>query len=98
MTDTDIPYSERDLIQRAINSASSAHESKCADGVAAPRPRWDIVKHLFCCGSNAADRICWRYGFDPDGVVGAAEEGDDDPDYLDYDEVWGGDDMMGASG
>jgi hypothetical protein len=71
--DTDIPYPERDLIQRAINSASAWHRSSCIDGTAAPKPRWAIVRDLFCCGSTVATAICYRYGYDAEKMIGEAE-------------------------
>ena len=71
--DTDIPYTERDLIQRAIISATARHISGCIDGTAAPKPRWAIVRDLFGCGSTVATAICYRYGFDPEKMIGEAE-------------------------
>jgi len=63
-------YPERELIERAIRGASSSHVSKVIMGKAIAEPRWKIVRDLFCCGSNMADRICVKYGFDPDDTVG----------------------------
>ena len=71
--DTDIPYTERDLLLRAINSASSRHRSDCEDGIAVPKPLWAIVRDLFCCGSTVATAICYRYGYDPEKMIGDAE-------------------------
>jgi hypothetical protein len=71
--DTDIQYTERDLIQRAINSATAWHRSTCIDGTAAPKPRWAIVRDLFGCGSTIATAICYRYGYDPEKMIGDAE-------------------------
>ena len=68
--DTDIPYSERDLIERAIDSVSSWHRSHCIDGTAAPKPRWLIVRDLFGCGSTVATAICYSYGYDPEKMIG----------------------------
>ena len=70
MTDTDIPYCEWEMIQRAINGTSTRHEFDCTNGVAAPKPRWEIFKNLFCCGSTAAYAICYRYGYDPERIIG----------------------------
>ena len=63
-------YSERELIERAIRGASTSHVSKVLNGKAVAEPRWKIVRDVFCCGSNMADRICVKYGFDPDDMVG----------------------------
>ena len=76
--DSDIPYTERELIQRALSSAFSEHASKCSDGVAVPEPRWELVKLHFLCGSTVASLICYKYGLDPEVMVGElAEEGDE---------------------
>ena len=78
MTDTDIPYSETDLIQRAISSASSRHENDCRDGIAAPKARWNVVRDLFCCGSTVAEAICRLYCNDPEGIIGESpQEGEE---------------------
>lgn len=55
--DTEIPYSERDLIQRAIKQAKP---------FAAKTPRWVMVKHVFGTNHTVSTAICTRYGFDPD--------------------------------
>lgn len=70
MNDSDIPYEERELIQRAINSASGQHGAAVARGEYRPLPRWEVVERLFCCGSTVAELICHRYGYDPQGIVG----------------------------
>jgi hypothetical protein len=72
---SDLPYEERELIQRAINGASGKHARACAldeDDLRAcvPLPRWAIVKSLFCCGSTVATAICHRYGYDPERMIG----------------------------
>jgi hypothetical protein len=64
---------EREMIQRAINQASARHASDCRNGIATPRPRWEIVKAAFGYGSNKSDDICWEYGYDPDEIVGEKE-------------------------
>jgi hypothetical protein len=71
--DTDIPYTERDLIQRAINSASARHTSECVIGIASPKPRWRIANDVFFCGPTVATAICYRYGFDPEKMIGGEE-------------------------
>ena len=65
-----VQYSERDLIQRAINQASSHHTYMVAMDRAVNKFRWEIVKKLFACGSTQAEAICWKYGYDPDKMVG----------------------------
>jgi len=59
----------RDLVIRAINSATSAHQGRVLAGTEAPTPRWAIVKHLFCCGSTKAANICRAYNLDPDEEI-----------------------------
>jgi hypothetical protein len=71
--DTDIFCTERDLIPRAINSAMARHISDCIDGTAAPKPRWLIVHDLFGCDLTVAKAICYRYGYDPEKMIGDAE-------------------------
>lgn len=53
---------ECELIQRAILNTLPRPE----EGL---QPRWVLVKRLFACGSTMAERICWKYGFDPDKEV-----------------------------
>ena len=62
---TDLPYSERELIQRAIDQASQY-------GANTGQPRWVAVKRAFAVGSTVAEAICWKYGYDPDKVIGGA--------------------------
>lgn len=63
----DIPYSEKELIARAIKNAKPRHS--------APRKaRWRIVKGLFSTGQHVSRAICTRYGFDPDQEIGALEQ------------------------
>ena len=73
MSESGVPYEERELIRRAVNGASSRHKSNCVVGIAAPRTRSAIVKSLFCCGSTVAERICYRYGYDPERMIGRQE-------------------------
>jgi hypothetical protein len=61
---------ERDLITRAINGATSTYQGSVLAGNAAPKPRWAILKHLFCCGSTEAANICRHYNLDPDEQIG----------------------------
>lgn len=68
--ESDIPYEERELIQRAINGASGQHAAAVARGEHQPLPRWAIVKRLFCCGSTISNLICYRYGFDAERMIG----------------------------
>lgn len=70
--ESDIPYEERELIQRAINGACGRHAAAVVRDERRPYPRWRIVKELFCCGSTVANLICCRYGYDPQDVVGEA--------------------------
>ena len=57
MENSEIPYSERELIQRAIKQAKPfAHNT----------PRWVLVKRVFGTGSTVSTAICAKYGFDPD--------------------------------
>ena len=60
MKDSDIPYEERELIQRAIRKARP---------FARAEPRWVMVKRIFGTGSTVSAAICTRYGFDPDKEV-----------------------------
>jgi ribosomal protein S13 len=59
MGDSDIPYSERELIQRAIKLAKTP---TCS-------PRWALVKRIFGTGKTVSIAICTKYGFDPDKEV-----------------------------
>ena len=65
-----IPYSERELIQRAINSHSEAYRARVKAGYAYAPPRWFIVKNLFGTGQTVSRSICEKYGFDPDLEIG----------------------------
>lgn len=56
---SDIPYGERELIQRAIRSL---------DHKDSQWPRWVRVKVLFGTGAKVSRAICYKYGFDPDKV------------------------------
>lgn len=55
--DSEIPYSERELIQRAIKKAKP---------FARKNPRWIMIKRLFGTGKHVSRAICTKYGFDPD--------------------------------
>lgn len=59
---TDVPYTDRALIQRAINQAS------CHD-ILRGKPRWFAVTRIFACGSTTATLICYKYGYDPEKKV-----------------------------
>ena len=68
-TDTDeallsssIPYSHRELIQRAIVAVKPAPGDP-------PTPRWALVKALFSTSDRAAKLICWNFGFDPEHLI-----------------------------
>ena len=76
MDESDIPYTERELIQRSINGACARHAADCSDGLAAPKARWDVVKDLFCYGSTTSAAICLEYGFDPDEIIGDDADGE----------------------
>lgn len=67
---SEVPYSERELIQRAINGAIGKYAYQCTEGTSPPMPRWDVVKRLFCCGSTVATAILYKYGLDPNAMVG----------------------------
>ena len=56
-TETEIPYTERELIQRVLRHAFRS--AKCGT------PRWITVKRYFSVGSETAKLICFKYGFDP---------------------------------
>ena len=60
-----IPYSESDLIRRAIKQAKPLHGAK---------PRWALVKSTFCTGQGVSEAICRKYGFDPDRQVAPLAE------------------------
>jgi hypothetical protein len=62
---SELPYSERELIQRAIDQAAQ-YGANCG------QPRWVSVKRLFAVGSGVAEAICWKYGYDPDKDIGGA--------------------------
>ena len=55
----------RELIQRAISQAIRMQANH-------GRPRWVVVRDLFACGSNMAERICYEYGYDPYKACGEA--------------------------
>lgn len=64
--ESDIPYSERELVQRALAAARpNAGERDL--------PRWVLAKRVFSTGRTVSMLICTRYGFDPDKEVSAAE-------------------------
>jgi hypothetical protein len=58
--ETEIPYSERELIQRAISNARPLSRGA---------PRWAVVKQAFGTGSRVSWAICKKYGFDPEEMV-----------------------------
>jgi ribosomal protein S13 len=59
MADTDIQYSERELIKRAIKIARATSRL----------PRWALVKRIFGTGQTVSRLICSKYGFDPDEEI-----------------------------
>ena len=59
LDDSAVPYSERNLIQRAIRSLDRKQN---------PWPRWVRVKALFGTGPEMSRAICYKYGFDPDEI------------------------------
>lgn len=65
MENSDIPYSERELIQRAIRQAKPFSGSY---------PRWVMVKRVFGTGYHASTAICEKYGFDPDKQIRIYDE------------------------
>lgn len=44
-------------------------------GVIARRrqPRWAVARDLFSLGSTSAAKLCLRFGFDPDSIIGPSE-------------------------
>ena len=67
-----VPYSERQLIQRAIKKARPRYGKR-------GKPRWALVKDLFGTGQTVSTAICTKYGFDPDKDISPlARLSDDD--------------------
>lgn len=64
MENSDIPYTEREIIQRAIDSAKPRPGER-------PKARWELVKRIFMTGQTVSRLICYRYGFDPDKEIHA---------------------------
>jgi len=62
VSESEIPYTERELIQRAIDQAAQY-------GANYGQPRFVSVKRAFAVGSSVASAICWRYGYDPEKLV-----------------------------
>ena len=60
MENSNIPYEERELIQRAIRNARPFAHAE---------PRWAMVKRVFGTGATVSAAICTRYGFDPNTEV-----------------------------
>lgn len=63
-SDSDIPYSDRDLVQRALAAARPNQGER-------DLPRWVLAKRVFSTGKTVSVLICTRYGFDPDKEVSA---------------------------
>jgi hypothetical protein len=61
MTESEIPYTERQLIQRAIVAGIDRNRQKGIE-----IPTWAVAKDVFMCGKTVSTAICWKYGFDPD--------------------------------
>jgi len=57
--ESEVPYTEQQLIQRAIRMARPRYGRK-------DKPRWALVKDVFGTGQTVSTAICTRYGFDPD--------------------------------
>ena len=53
-------YTERELIQRAIQMAKPAFQHQS---------RWVMVKRVFGTGSTVSAEICREHGYDPDEEV-----------------------------
>lgn len=68
---TEIPYSERELIQQAINNARPEPGER-------DLPRWILVKRLFGTGQTVSELICTKYGFDPDREISAPYQPEED--------------------
>ena len=75
--DTDIPITDRDLIQRAIVLAKP--ESNERD-----LPRWVLVKRLFGTGQTISRLICYKFGFDPEEEISSPYIGEID----NFEEYW----------
>jgi len=56
----EMPYTESDLIQRAIRQAKPRMVKA---------PRWVMVKRVFATGQTVSKAICTRYGFDPEQEI-----------------------------
>ena len=76
MLNSDIPYEERELIQRVIRSLKPQTGER-------DLPRWTLVKRAFCTGQTVSKLICYRYGFDPDKEISAPYLSDEDEDTYD---------------
>lgn len=57
---SDIPYTDLELVQRALKAARPFTVSE---------PRWMMAKRVFLTGRTASRAICEKYGFDPDQGV-----------------------------
>lgn len=68
---SDIPYSERELIQRALTAAKPNYGEL-------DMPYWILAKRLFMTGRTVSMAICTHYGFDPNQEVSAPYLHDDD--------------------
>ena len=64
MDNSDIPYTERELIQRALKRAKPEPGER-------DTPRWVLAKRTFGTGETVSRLICFRFGFDPDKEIEA---------------------------
>lgn len=55
----EVPYTDRELVHRAITAARAREDRPEA-------PMWSVAKRAFGVGSTVAAAICVRHGFDPD--------------------------------
>ena len=69
--ETDIPYTERELIQRALANARPHPGAR-------DTPRWALAKRTFGTGQTISRLICSRFGFDPDKEISAPYQCDED--------------------
>lgn len=60
--DDSIPISDDELLRRAVGRARIRRG--CGKHI-----RWSAVAETFCLGSTFSQRLCRRFGFDPDEMI-----------------------------
>jgi hypothetical protein len=55
---------DHELLGRAVRNARDTTKRK-----GTPHPRWVAVMHVFLLGSTSAQKLCSRFGLDPDTEV-----------------------------